>query len=87
MLGRQLESALTAAGITPVDHLAGSMPVGGFEVGVTVSGLNEPLVWAIIDTIRDANIEAKEGSSKFSDVGVYILIGIKPVPSVPQLSK
>jgi hypothetical protein len=95
MLGQQIIAALRTAGIEIEDHAASLMPIGGFSLGVHVSGQEADLTTGIAFALASighlvvAPPNSPSGGGAAIGMGrddktepppVSILVGVKPVP-------
>jgi len=92
ILGKQIIKALQAAGINVNDNTASLMPLGGFSLGVHVTGSDQALVAALSAVLVSAghlmvappNIPQPSGptmstGTQSDHVAATILVGIKPL--------
>jgi hypothetical protein len=97
MLGQQLMAVLRLAHITVEDNTASIMPLGGFSIGVHVSGSESDLVMTLYGVLSSvgrlfvARPDSRSSGGAAIGTGkegnmtpppVSILIGVKPVPLI-----
>jgi hypothetical protein len=93
MLAKQIIETLVAAGLSVTDNTASSMPLGGFSIGIWVSGQDQILVSALLLLLNANGLAASPGeeSKQLASMSTgrdtsggssaaSLLVGAKPPP-------